>query len=225
MRNGSEVIIISDVHSNLFALEAVLSRIREGTTILHAGDVVGYYTFPNEVISLFKKWNIISIRGNHDRALINGNVFNFNEYAAASLNWTSRKISKDSLFYILKMKDTLRLNLMGKRVAVYHGAPWDNDYYLMEYEAREGIIPEGIDVLLLGHTHIPFIKKFGNRIILNPGSVGQPRDGDPRASFVRIRDNWDIVIERVEYDIDKVEESIKKEGLPEFLAKRLYGGY
>lgn len=225
MRTGSELILISDVHSNLLALQSVLSRIREDTTIIHAGDVVGYYTFPEQVISIFRRWKIVSIRGNHDRALISGNYSNFNEYARIALQWTSRKIGAESLLYISDLKDHIRLNINGKRVAVYHGAPWDNDYYLMDYEASESVIPEGVDVLILGHTHIPFIKRYGNKMIINPGSVGQPRDGDPRASFVRIGPGWEVKIERVEYNIDDVFESILREGLPEFLGKRLYSGY
>ncbi len=224
MRTGSDLVIISDVHSNIFALEAVLSKIGKDSIIIHAGDVIGYYTFPDEVISLFRRREIISIRGNHDRALISENFMNFNEYAIKALRWTARKINKESYAYIASLKDSARLNIFGKRIAIYHGAPWDNDYYVMEEEALPGIIPEGVDILILGHTHIPYIKKFGGRMIINPGSVGQPRDGDPRASFAVISPDMDVRIEKVEYDISSMEKSMREENLPEFLWKRLYSG-
>ncbi|MEM1725175.1 MAG: metallophosphoesterase family protein [Thermoplasmata archaeon] len=225
MRSGSNLIIISDVHSNLYALEAVLSKVSNENKIVHAGDIVGYYTFPNEVVSIFKRKNIISIRGNHDRALLSENYFNFNEYAISALKWTQEKISKEALIYLYSIRDSIKLNVFGKRIAIYHGAPWDNDYYVMEEEALETIIPEGIDILILGHTHIPFVKRYGNKMIINPGSVGQPRDGDPRASFAILTPDMEVRLERVEYDIDSVKNSMKNENLPDFLWKRLYRGF
>ncbi|PMP74452.1 MAG: metallophosphoesterase [Aciduliprofundum sp.] len=224
MRIGSELVIISDVHSNIFALEAVLSKIGRDSKIIHAGDVVGYYTFPNEVISTFRKREIISIRGNHDLALISGDYSNFNEYAVRALHWTYRNINRESYIYIASLKETARVNIFGKRIAIYHGSPWDLNYYLMEDEVTPGIIPEGVDILVLGHTHIPYVKKFGNKMVINPGSVGQPRDGDPRASFAVLTSDMDVKIERVEYDISLMENSVREEGLPEFLWKRLYSG-
>ncbi len=220
------IAVISDIHGNFPALEAVLEDIPPVDAIICAGDLVGYNPYPNEVINEIKLHGIICIRGNHDRAVIYDDYSNMNEYAALAAIWTRRKLTQENLNYLASLRDSLILNIEGRKIAIHHGAPFDEDYYVFpDYVGEELLEYDEPDVLILGHTHVPFIKRIGERFIINPGSVGQPRDGDPHASYI-LADlkNMEFELQRVEYDIDEVVEKIKEENLPIFLGERLYYG-
>ncbi len=219
------MIIISDVHSNLPALLKVLDFVGPQEKIVHAGDIIGYNPYPREVIKRFRELRIQSIRGNHDRAIVDSDYSNFNEIAYYALKWTEENLTIDDINYLKSLKKSISFEFKGKKIIMFHGSPWNEDLYLYPEDVDEKIIPEGFQVLILGHTHVPFVKNFGEKIIINPGSVGQPRDGDPRASFAKIDDNWNVEIVRVNYNIDEVAEKIRKENLPSILAERLYLGF
>lgn len=223
MNPGSNAIIISDVHSNIIALREIFKHFNF-EYIIHAGDVVGYNPYPKETISFFIEKKIKSIRGNHDRSIITGDFSNFNDIAAIALEWTIQKLDYFELNYLKSLKSSMKIELFGRRVAVFHGSPYIEDEYIYEEDLDESLIPKGVDVLILGHTHIPYVKRFGDKLIINPGSVGQPRDGDPRSSFALIDKDWNVKIIRVEYDIDEINKKIKDVGLPEILGTRLYHG-
>ena len=220
--------IISDIHGNLPALKVVLEKIEDADLIICAGDLVGYNPYPNEVIWEIKKRKIPCILGNHDRAVITDDYSNFNIYAKIAAMWTRKALTRENLIFLASLKSSMRsLEYENFKISVHHGSPWDEDYYVYPDMVRESILEyENPDLLVLGHTHVPFIKRFKKGTILNPGSVGQPRDGDPRASYALADIKRGIYeIKRVEYPIDEVAERILKEGLPEFLARRLYIGY
>ncbi len=220
--------LIADVHSNAVALKAVLSALRkEGVEkIMPAGDIIGYNPYPNEVIELFKKNKISSILGNHDRALIEGDTSWFNQYAATALEWTGKVISHDSFGYIARLKNTGSITVDKIRIFMVHGSPRDFD----EYISPEDVMPEFIsevnaDVLVLGHTHVQFKKEYPSGIIVNPGSVGQPRDGNPDAGFAILdTESGKITLKRISYDIEKVIGDMLAAHLPEKLALRLKDG-
>jgi putative phosphoesterase len=221
--------LISDVHANLIALRAVLEDMegRGVDAILCAGDIVGYYPYPVETISLFRERRIVSIQGNHDRAVINAGSLDLNPMATSAVVWTAKHIDDLSLNYLRGLPRRLSTVLDGVRVAVYHGAPFDDDHYVFEDEADESLLAMAkCDLLVLGHTHVPFIRRYPSGIIVNPGSVGQPRDGDPDSSYAI----FDTVRERamyyrVPYDVSEVAERTLSEGLPRSLAERLAHGY
>ncbi|ADD08882.1 metallophosphoesterase [Candidatus Aciduliprofundum boonei] len=219
--------IISDIHGNLPALKVVLERIEDADIILCAGDLVGYNPWPNEVIWEIRKRKIPCIRGNHDRAVIYDSYFRFNPYAATAASWTRNKLTKENMEYLYSLKDHLILDIEGKRIALHHGAPFDEDRYIYPDEATGELLEyDNADLLILGHTHVPFVNVFERGVIINPGSVGQPRDGDPRASYALVDlKNKKYEIKRVEYPIDEVYNKIIEEGLPTFLGERLYIGY
>jgi len=220
--------LISDVHANLVALRAVLEDMegREIARILSAGDVVGYYPYPNETVAVFHERCIESIQGNHDRAVLSSDPTKFNPAAASAALWTATRLSDASADYLRELPRKLMVEIDGIRIAVYHGAPFDDDYYMYEENVRESLLAMArSDVLVLGHTHMPFIKRFGSGLIVNPGSVGQPRDGDPEASYAI----YDTVarkasIRRVAYDIEEVAARTRESGLPAALADRLFLG-
>ncbi|MFH1774844.1 MAG: metallophosphoesterase family protein [Methanobacteriota archaeon] len=220
-----QVAIISDIHSNLPALREVLKEIK-GMRIFCCGDLVGYAAFPNEVIELVREKKIISILGNHDHAVITGNVEWFNPVAAFAIDWTRKKIKKENLDFLSSLP-----RFHEGEFYMVHGSPRNQ---LDEYVSED--YPEGEllgffkytskNAIILGHTHEPFIKKLGDKLIFNPGSVGQPRDLDPRAAYAI----FDIAakkveVKKIEYDIDEAANAIIENGLPEILAHRLYEGW
>jgi putative phosphoesterase len=220
--------LISDVHSNVVALKAVLLELDElgAEIILHAGDIVGYNPYPDETIELFKKKKIVSILGNHDRAFMTGDTSDFNPYAAAAMEWTRNNSSRGSLDYILGLKDTVTIVAKGEQIVLFHESPKNFQDYIYPDEATPDLLSDiNGDVLVLGHTHIPFIMDSEKGLVVNPGSVGQPRDGNPYASFAVLDTvTKDIELRRAKYDIEKVINDMLAVHLPEALAYRLRTG-
>lgn len=220
--------IISDAHGNLPALQAVLGAIeRQGVDrVVCAGDIVGYNPWPNEVAALLRDRGVLGIRGNHDRAALSGNASGFNPVAAEAVAWTAKQISPETRAYLRGLEDRTRFNAGEKTIGVYHGSPRDDDEYVFAEDATEDLVLAArADIVVLGHTHIPMYSAFPRGIIVNPGSVGQPRDGDPRSAYAILdteAEEWRV--ERVPYDIEKVQAAIRRAGLSKFLAERLRVG-
>jgi predicted phosphodiesterase len=241
------IAVIADVHSNLEALEAVLDRIRTLNVdeIVNLGDIVGYNANPNECIDIVRNEKIGSVLGNHD-ACVSGleTPFRFNPIARLAVFWTREHLTNENRSFLLALPREKR----GLDCLLFHGSIHDtNRYMLTRDDARNNFrsLAELRDALTLGffgHTHVrtAFIDHLGNiqreqslqltlssekRYLINPGSVGQPRDGDPRASFlVYDRDDRTVSFFRVEYDIKKCQDRIIQAGLPPQLAERLEWG-
>ncbi|WP_457555538.1 metallophosphoesterase family protein [Candidatus Pyrohabitans sp.] len=217
--------LIADVHGNLPALEAVLDELPVAET-LHLGDVVGYNPYAREVIELFQERRIASVMGNHDNAVLTGNVSWFNPVAARAILWTRERLSEEEFAYLA----SLPLEIKNQVYAV-HGSPRRRleEYVFPDYpdEVLSALLRlAGRRILAMGHTHIPFWRRVGDALVLNPGSVGQPRDGDARASFATVNiATLEVEIVRVEYDISRVAREIMRAGLPAVLAQRLFEGY
>lgn len=171
-----------------------------------------------------KKYKVKFIIGNHDYYLIHGVPTNRSQVIKDSVKYTKNKILKENLLKIRNVKSYDDLFIDGLRIKMYHGSPWDTveegiypDYYHLEkFEDIEA------DIIILGHTHRPMIKGVGKLLVINPGSCGQPRDDDKRASFGMFdTNNKKFVIERVEYDVDQVCKKAIKEGLDYKLIKIL----
>jgi putative phosphoesterase len=220
--------VLADVHSSLPALEAVLADVDrvapEGIWV--AGDLVGYNPWPNEVLEILKTRRVRAIRGNHDRAAIGGESFRFNELAAEGIRWTRIHLAPAGVGYLKELDDRLRWTMPEGIIAMYHGSPRDDDEYVFPEMADESILRlAGAPFVILGHTHLPMVRRFRTGLLMNPGSVGQPRDGDPRAAWGLLdlgRRTFDV--RRVAYDIEAVATEIRRAGLPYELADRLYGG-
>ncbi|MEO0097835.1 MAG: metallophosphoesterase family protein [candidate division WOR-3 bacterium] len=237
--------ILSDIHGNLEALEIVLEEIKKEdcNEIIFLGDIVGYGANPNECIELLRKERVVGVAGNHDYAVLNKtSIENFNPYAKAAILWTQKVLTKESLWYL----DAFLLVNKSYPFHIVHSSPDDPSdwYYLFTIE---DIIPQfnffNYPVCLVGHTHMPFIvakRNDGkieitkeNKIELNPdwqyiinvGSVGQPRDKNPKACFAIYDTKKNIFeIRRVDYDIKKAADKIIKANLPSILAERLFYG-
>lgn len=216
--------LIADVHANAVALEAVLKDMGQVDAILCAGDIVGYNPFPNETVELLKKYRVKCVRGNYDNAVVSGDTQWFNPMATKTIRWTIGNMTRDNLRFIETLPEHIDLN----GVTVYHGGPNRLEEFVYENDHERFcriFEPFEVSVVVYGHTHVPMIETCGNKKILNPGSVGQPRDGDPRASYgIWDSETGDFEIRRVGYDIKKVQDGIIEAGLPQFMADRLAYG-
>ncbi|MFQ5712034.1 MAG: metallophosphoesterase family protein [Candidatus Geothermarchaeales archaeon] len=228
-----KICFYSDAHGNLEALETLLSQseVRKADRTIFVGDLVGYGANPNEVIERIREIKSVAVMGNHDYATVTGDTHWFNPRAAAAIHWTREVISEENLEYLKSLPKRFLGGLDEVRVGVFHGSPRDpiseyvyahgNDWLFRYY-----LEDLGVNALVLGHTHIPYLVKLGDKgVALNPGGLGQPRDGDPRLSYA-ILDTTTLRVDfhRVEYDVSKTAKKILEAGLPEFLAKRLFLG-
>ena len=242
-----KALIVSDVHSNLEAFASVIEAAGRFDEIWSLGDLVGYGPDPAAVIDLLRDHPHRAVVGNHDLACVGRlSLSDFNPYAAAANRWTSETLDAERRAFLAAQPTTLELD--EGDFTLVHGSPRDPvwEYVVSSYEARAGFNYMETDRCLLGHTHVPIIfnevewgrvetskprygvpyRIEGKRLIVNPGSVGQPRDYDSRAAFALYdSDDQTITHHRVEYDIPKTQRKMTERGLPDFLIDRLAVGY
>lgn len=224
-------LIISDVHSNMSALREVRDRTSEINIagIICAGDIVGYNASPNQVVQYLRKHSTIAVKGNHDEAVLTETPTEFNITAKRATDWTRRELSEDNEHYLRELPLEVNYGLDRLNIYMCHGSPTDNlRQYVYEDDITEKRIsqwfPKAPDVIILGHTHRQFMKYVGETLILNPGSVGQPRDGDSRAAYAILNTATNSVeLCRAEYDIDKTAKKVNAV-LPRKISDRLYSG-
>jgi putative phosphoesterase len=224
--------VIADPHSNLAALQAVLKQMPKVDEIVCAGDLVGYGAEPNEVIDLINKRRVQAVMGNHDHGAITRDAASFNPLAAKAVLWTADKLSKENVRYLRSLREEMSLTLGSKRVHVFHGSPRDHlfEYVFPDLPNRELLeLTRNVDadVIILGHTHMPMQRVIQGKLVINPGGIGQPRDRDPKASYMilTLDDEVSVKHERVEYDVESTAKKIEAAGLPTELATRLYFGW
>jgi len=224
-----KIAIISDIHGNLVALEAVMDSIRsEGVDrVVCLGDVVGYGARPNECVDVIRSNEIPCILGNHDEGAIGlGDINYFNQWAREAILWTSVSLNEKSKEFLMSLKFTYEIeDMLFVHASPYEPKSWH--YIFSEYEARLSFSSFKQQVCFVGHTHIPavFSEPDGRRHIINVGSVGQPRDHDPRACWELYEtDPEKFKLIRVEYDVEEASSQIIAEALPGFLADRLKSG-
>lgn len=230
---------ISDIHSNLEALQAVFADIddevddSDDTRTYCLGDIVGYGASPNEVIDLLKDNGVTCISGNHDQAALSGDASSFNPSAAKAALWTFENLSHGSQDFLKMLPVDLSFEAGGKRVYLVHGSPDDQlwDYADIQTHAvhfGSYLARTRADFVGMGHTHKPFVWRGPEGTVFNPGSVGQPRDGDRRASYAVITmeepGGAELTHRRVDYDVPKAAQKIRDAGLPDSLADRLFIG-
>lgn len=220
--------VLADIHSNLHALKVVSEEIKKARAdqVACAGDIVGYGAHPNECCVIVKGIAQHTVFGNHERAALTRDTIWMNPHAARASSWTSDALSQDSKNFLSKLELESRFDVLAKKVAMFHGSVGSDIEYVYEDNLSDDLLSKAdSDILVLAHTHVPYVRRFRNGLILNPGSVGQPRDGDRRASFaIYDSDDDSCVIRRVEYDFEGAYEAILSRGLPEFLAERLFFG-
>ena len=192
--------IISDIHANPYGLDAVIQRLHSCDIILCAGDITGYNTSVNEVFDILEEHNVIFIRGNHDEWLLHARIGAFPSILGRSIEYTRNKISEDNLTKLRSAPESYEGQFDGLTIKMYHGSPWDplRQYIDPDYIFFESFIGIDADLIILGHTHIPFIREN----VVNPGSCGISRDNDPRASYGFFDTSTnEITLGRVKYDM------------------------
>jgi len=213
---------ISDVHGNIVALDAVLEDMPDVDALVCAGDVVGYNPWPGDCIDTIRDADVPTIEGNHDRAVVTGQYPGFNDMAAAGVEYTREQLTDDQREWLASLPT--EQTLFDGRVKLVHGHPDDPDHYTRPSEFSPDLL-EGEDVLIMGHTHVQSHEIYDDGIVLNPGSVGQPRDDDHRAAYSIVDlDEWTVEQRRVEYDTDAVIHEVVESGLPQQIGFRLTQG-
>ena len=239
------VAVISDVHSNLAALESVLEAVdaEEQDEIWCLGDLVGYGPRPNECCELVRERAQVCLGGNHDLA-VRGTIDlrEFSGDAAEAARWTKAVLTASARAYL----DTLEPVGVRADIDLYHGSARDPiwEYVLSDEAAAATLAISSYPLVLVGHSHVALevvwidddlsgglapagteVDLGEGRLLLNPGSVGQPRDGDPRAAFLLLDlEQHRAVFHRVEYDVERTQSEMRAVGLPEPLAARLTPG-
>jgi putative phosphoesterase len=214
--------LLSDLHGNRVALEAVAADMPDVDALVCAGDVVGYNPWPADCVEWVREREVPTVMGNHDRAVAGGTGFGFNSMAAAGVEYARDHLSSGQIDWLADLPD--RRTEFDGRVRVVHGHPADPDRYTYPEEFGPELL-DGEDVLVLGHTHVQGHETFDEGVVVNPGSVGQPRDGDARAAYAVVDLEATTVDERrVEYDVGAVRRAVREAGLPSRIGARLTEG-
>lgn len=204
-----KIALLADAHANSVALEAVLRDIerQEIRYSIFAGDAVGYYPYVNEVCNMLRNHVDLCIKGNHD-AFVTGRLHAAEgKRKAYALDYTLKEISRENMAWLTDLPEFLEIEIEGKVFRIYHGSPWDHleEYIYPDYGFFERFDTIRADYVILGHTHHPMHSHMGRKIIINPGSCGQPRDYDPRVSYALLEiQSGDVTIRRVPYDVQSV---------------------
>ncbi|MDZ7849927.1 MAG: metallophosphoesterase family protein [Halodesulfurarchaeum sp.] len=217
-----QVGIVSDIHANLPALEAVLADMPVVDSLVCAGDLVGYNPWPAEVVERMRDREVPCVQGNHDRMVASRGNFRGNEMARAGVSYAREQLSAEQVEFLAELPPDR--TLFDGRVKIVHGHPDDPDRYTYPEEFGPGMLGEE-SVLVLGHTHVQHVEQTADGIVLNPGSVGQPRDRDPKAAYAVLDlDSKRVETRRVTYDISRVERAVAAADLPLRTAERLRAG-
>jgi len=214
--------VLSDIHANEVALSAVLADMPDVDALVCAGDVVGYNPWPAECVDVLRERDVPTVMGNHDRKIAEGTNFRGNGMARAGITHAERELDADQRAWIRALPR--ERTLFDGRVKVVHDHPVRKNHYTYPEEFSAELLA-GEDLLVLGHTHVQHHERYAEGVVLNPGSVGQPRDRDPRAAYAVVDlDGLSVEERRVEYDIDAVREGVRAAGLPDATADRLADG-
>jgi predicted phosphodiesterase len=206
--------VISDVHGNLPALEAVLADMGSVDAVLCCGDLVGYYPDVAEVVERVRRLGARVVRGNHE-LMATGRVPVPPERAGYyRIDWTRRALSEEQLAWLAALPPAISIEADGLALEVRHASPWDEETYLYPDAPALGrvALAEG-QVLVLGHTHYPMRVRAGAGLVVNPGSVGQPRDWNPRAAYAvldTVSGRWEP--RRVAYDHRRYQRRLERLG-------------
>lgn len=209
--------VVGDIHGNKYALESVLTHIgnKDVDFIVSTGDLVGYMPYPNEVIDMIRSYKIIAVQGNHDRVIAESKNISLEELknmpvqdiqknaSSAYTNWCVNDVNRE---FLKSLCTELVLKIGDKTIMIVHGSPLRIDEYLYENEEYLMGISEQVkaDIIICGHTHIPYFTKVNEKYFVNAGSVGKPKHGDGRSTYVIVDVDKETVtcsIEKVEYDV------------------------
>ncbi len=226
-----KIAVFSDVHGNAVALEAVLKDInaRNIDLVFCGGDLVGYGAYPNEVIALIRKYRIPTIMGNYDEGVgfsrsDCGCAYTdprMKELGQISLDWTKKHVDFENRSFLRSLLERVQFSVCGKKILIVHGSPRQINEYLYTDRPEESVLRffdnENVDIIICGHTHMPYTRVMGGKCLINAGSVGKPKDGDRRAAYTVVKlteSSLETEVIRVEYDVERMAKVIETSGLP-----------
>lgn len=234
-----EIALIGDIHASLPALEAVLEHAdAQGASLIwNVGDTVGYGAYPDQVVKLIKKRKIVSILGNYDRKvlIVKRKQKKWSRSKTPekwmAFRWAYEHLSSKSRTYLQSLPEQRRIKIAGRRVLLTHGSPVSRDEHLTpetpDERLRELSQFTRADIIVVGHSHQPFVRCVNLTWFINTGSVGRPDDGDPRASYALLKlkqDATEVEHFRVEYNVKRAVKAIRRKGLPEDFARMILEG-
>jgi predicted phosphodiesterase len=243
-----KILVVSDVHANRVALESVIKHAGKFDKVWCLGDIVGYGPEPNECVDTLRAFDLLCLAGNHDWAVLNKlDLDEFNPEARRAALWTRETLTPSNFNWLIALPERVPPQL--ENFTLTHGSP---QHPIWEYVATPGVARINFHhfqtpICLIGHTHVPVVFRyhakedlataealpedapldFGpERMMINPGSVGQPRDGDRRAAYAMLdTDTMQLTHRRIEYDVNATQEKMHKVRLPERLIARLSYGW
>ena len=234
------IAVFSDIHGNKHALDAVLADIqnREPDLVVCLGDLVGYGAYPDAVVQTIRESGIPTVMGNYDDAIANRRLVCGCDYkderameaGIKSITWTMENTGEASKEFLLSLPDRIEQEIDGRRVLFVHGSPRKLNEYLYEDLPDTDILPmlqeANADVLVCGHTHLPYHRVVEEHHVINAGSAGKPKHGDPRAVYALIEMDSDIRVDfiKVPYDFETAARAVEKAGLPAEFASILRTG-
>jgi len=230
--------VFGDIHGNIEALKVAYEAAQSAGAekIYHLGDLGGYSPFVNEVVDFITEHSIEGVQGNYDETVAK-NAEHCGckaedpvqeEMANRSFAWTKAHVTGKTKEFLGKLPVGITFTDQGRKIVLFHATPRKNNLYWFEdrpekfFQEMAGKVDA--DILIYGHTHKPYRKDFENKIFINAGSVGKPKDGDPRACVTLIDitpETVNVEFLRVSYDVEKAAQAIVTSGLPEYFAKRL----
>jgi len=216
------ILVISDLHANWPALEAIVAA-EAFDRVIVVGDLVSYGPHPREVVDWVREHATITVRGNHDDALACGSDCRCAP-ASKPLALATRAVHRtllgpEQVGFLGGLPQTATLDASGCRLFAVHASPRDHFYrYTLTPDAPDQHLreeTEGVpaDIVLLGHTHLPMARRVDGRLVVNPGSVGQPRDGNPHAAYAVIEDG-DVTLKRIDYDVERTIRDLRAMPIP-----------
>ncbi len=242
-----KVAIFSDIHGNISALEAVMEDLEnEDIDKMYClGDLVGYGPYPNEVIELIKEKEIETVMGNYDK----GVGFNLDDCGCAykteekealgdkSLKWTKEEVTDENKEFLKSLKENIKFEVEGKKVLLVHGSPRKINQYLFfnhpDSSIKKMLEQYEADIMVTGHTHLPYVKKIDDKIVINDGSVGKQKpyhksqklfSTEPKYIILNIeKDSVNTEIRSVRYDYEKIAQDINNSELPDEFAEIIRG--
>jgi putative phosphoesterase len=236
-----KIAILGDIHGNIEALKRAYSRsiLNNVDRIYHLGDLGGYAPFVNEVVDFLIENSVEGVQGNYDDAVANNKEHCGCKYeepvqaemASLSFEWTKANASDRSKKFMKNLPFEIAFEVEGRRVKIFHATPLKNNLYWHNDRDEDFFMQMAgkadADIMIYGHTHIPYRRNINGKVFINAGSVGKPKDGDPRTCvcIVEIKDG-EVKTEfiRVQYDVEKVASAIISSGLPAYFADKLRNG-
>jgi putative phosphoesterase len=236
-----KIAILGDIHGNIEALKAAYDAAVSNNVekIYHLGDLGGYAPFVNEVVDFLIEHGIEGVQGNYDDAVANDKEHCGCKYedpvqaemATVSFEWTKEHATEKSKNYMKGLPFEIAFSVYNKKVKIFHATPLKNNLYWHSDRDEDFFLrmarKADADIMIYGHTHIPYRKNLNNKIFINAGSVGKPKDGDTRTCVCIVDiapDNVNTEFLRIPYDVKKVASAIIENGLPSYFAEKLRMG-